>query len=353
MSARQNQFPSFSSQNMPIPDFRRNVLERNRTVREREKRGNSPLTRHLQKVYPIGIHKSNSSSPLSSLSLSQNSNDSLISSSILWDSKISEPFHLLGRFERREATSAYEPFHGHGPFERREAQVAKVSFSGHGSFKRRETPAAEDGKGSSESKDGNLKRCHWITKGSDQIYVRFHDEQWGVPEFDDNLLFELLILSGMLMDHNWTEILTKREFCREAFAEFDPTVVAKMEEKEIIELSSNKKLMLAESRVRCIVDNAKCIVKILEEYGSFSSFLWGYLNYRPMINGYRYPRNVPLRTPKSEAISKDLVRRGFRYVGPVIIYSFMQAAGMTNDHLTDCFRFDECVGLAERQWAHC
>lgn len=206
MSARQNQFPSFSSQNMPIPDFRRNVLERNRTVREREKRGNSPLTRHLQKVYPIGIHKSNSSSPLSSLSLSQNSNDSLISSSILWDSKISEPFHLLGRFERREATSAYEPFHGHGPFERREAQVAKVSFSGHGSFKRRETPAAEDGKGSSESKDGNLKRCHWITKGSGKfsmfLYFGIRDVglySLGLIEWEDSKKFHVgknLILSN-------------------------------------------------------------------------------------------------------------------------------------------------------------
>lgn len=94
-------------------------------------------------------------------------------------------------------------------------------------------------------------------------------------------------------------------------------------------------------------------MQIANEYGSFGGYLWGYLNFRPMINQYRYPRNVPLRTPKSEAISKDLVRRGFRYVGPVIIYSFMQAAGMTNDHLIDCFRFDECVGLAERQWAHC
>ncbi|MBA0751195.1 hypothetical protein Gogos_002553, partial [Gossypium gossypioides] len=142
-------------------------------------------------------------------------------------------------------------------------------------------------------------------------YISFHDEQWGVPVYDD----------------------------KEAFAGFDPEIVAKMGDKEINEISSNKAIMLVESR-------------IVREYGSFSSFMWGYVNHKPQINKYKYPRNVPLRTPKAEAISKDLLNQGLRFVGPVIVYSFMQAAGLTIDHLIGCFRHKECVALAERPWRH-
>ncbi|PPD82012.1 hypothetical protein GOBAR_DD21062 [Gossypium barbadense] len=165
---------------------------------------------------------------------------------------------------------------------------------------------------------------------TDKVYISFHDEQWGVPVYDDNKLFELLALSGMLMDYNWTEILKRKDLYRESFLGFDPEIVAKMGDKEIHEISSNKAMMLAESR-------------IVRQYGSFSSFMWGYVNYKPTINKYKYPRNVPLRTPKAEAISKDLVKHGFRFVGPVIVYSFMQAAGLTIDHLVDCFRYSECA----------
>ncbi|XP_058114250.1 uncharacterized protein LOC131257381 [Magnolia sinica] len=307
---------------MPSTNVRRNVLERNSSLREREKPNNPILSKHLQKVYPIAIHKCSSSASFSSLSLSLDSINSSINGSIcLWDQKVAVSTNgTAGPFERREVSQVEV------------ADVEKVSL---------------------DSRDGSLKRCSWISKGSDQVYVLFHDERWGVPVYDDNELFELLALSGMLMDYNWTEILSRRELYREAFARFDVDVVAKMGEKEIIEISSNKKLMLAESRVRCIVDNARCILKIVKEFGSFSSYLWAYVNYKPMINRYRYPRNVPLRSPKSEAISKDLLRRGFRFVGPVIIYSFMQAAGMTVDHLVHCFRFNECVALAERSWEQC
>ncbi|KAJ0031545.1 hypothetical protein Pint_14436 [Pistacia integerrima] len=125
-----------------------------------------------------------------------------------------------------------------------------------------------------------------------------------------NPLFELLALCGMLMDYNWIEILKRKELFREAFAGFDPVVVAKMGEKEILEILSDKAIMLAESRVRCILDNANFIMKIVNEFQSFSSFMWDYVNYKPVINEYIYPRNVPLRTPKAEAISKDLLKRG-------------------------------------------
>lgn len=125
-----------------------------------------------------------------------------------------------------------------------------------------------------------------------------------------------------------------------------------MEEKEVMDIASATELVLAECRVKCIVDNAKCMMKIRREYGSFSSYIWSYVNHKPVINKYRYSRDVPLRTPKADAISKDLLKRGFRYLGPVIVYSFMQVAGLTIDHLVGCYRHKECVNLAERPWKH-
>ncbi|KAG5603635.1 hypothetical protein H5410_025127 [Solanum commersonii] len=161
------------------------------------------------------------------------------------------------------------------------------------------------------SEEELMRRCNWITSTSDKVYVQFHDECWGVPVYDD----------------------------QEAFGGFNANHVAKMGESEIEELISNTSLNLAESR-------------IVREYGSFSSYMWNYVNYKPIINRFRHPRDVPLRTPKAETISKDLLKKGFRFVGPVIVYSFMQAAGMTIDHLVDCIRHKDCVNLAERPWRH-
>lgn len=307
---------------MSKPNVRRQVLEKNKGLKETEK-PNQNIFKHLKRVYPIGLQRSNSSFSLSSLSLSlsQNSNDSsLTDSTSPLDQRISLALRLISQPERRE------------------------------------TPALAVAKNvqqqSQDTSPEELKRCNWITKNSDKVYVAFHDECWGVPVYDDNQLFELLAMSGMLMDYNWTEILKRREQFREAFAGFDPNTVAKMGEKEITDIESNKGIMLAENRVRCIVDNAKCISKIEREFGSFGSYMWGYVNHKPVINRYRYPRNVPLRTPKAEALSKDLIKRGFRLVGPVIVCSFMQAAGLTIDHLVDCYRYSECVSLAERPWRH-
>ncbi|KAL6969666.1 DNA-3-methyladenine glycosylase I [Sarracenia purpurea var. burkii] len=311
---------------------KRHILEKNRGQREKEKTNNGFLSKHLKRVYPSSLRKSCSALSLSSLSLtlSQNSNDSsLTDCTIPLDQEISLALRRIAPPERREVPAAAKYV---------QQQSQEVSCEG-------------------------LKRCNWITKNSDKTYVQFHDECWGVPVYDDNQLFEVLAMSGMLMDYNWTEILKRKELFREAFAGFDPNTVAKMGEKEIMEIASDKAIMLAESRVRCIVDNAKCIVQasfsnssclleIVKEIGSFSSYTWAYVDYKPMINRYRYPRNVPLRSPKAEAMSRDLLRRGFRFVGPVIVYSFMQAAGMTIDHLVDCFRFGECVSLAERPWRH-
>ncbi|MCD9645383.1 hypothetical protein HAX54_034239 [Datura stramonium] len=295
------------------------------------------LSKHWKKIYPIGLHKTGSSLSLSSLSLSlsQTSNDSSVtdSSSITpLDQKISLALRLIASTtEKREGSTTLSP----------NKNVARTI-----------SPTHNPNPISSSSEEELMRRCNWITSTSDKVYVQFHDECWGVPVYDDHQLFELLALCGMLMDFNWTEILKRREQIREAFGGFNANHVAKMGEREIEELISDTSLNLAESRVRCIVDNAKCIVKIVREFGSFSSYMWNYVNYKPIINRFRHPRNVPLRTPKAETISKDLLKKGFRFVGPVIVYSFMQAAGMTIDHLVDCFRHKDCVNLAERPWRH-
>ncbi|XP_009782048.1 uncharacterized protein [Nicotiana sylvestris] len=312
-------------------NVRRHALEKHREKEKtRSNTTNFLLSKHWKKIYPIGLHKTGSSLSLSSLSLSlsQTSNDSSLtdSSSITpLDQKISLALRLIA------ASSSSE---------KREIPAMK-------NVVRAVSPTRNN-----PSEEELMRRCNWITSSSDKVYVQFHDDCWGVPVYDDHQLFELLALCGMLMDFNWTEILKRREQIREAFAGFNANHVAKMGEREIEELISNTELNLAESRVRCIVDNAKCIVKIVREFGSFSSYMWNYVNYKPIINRFRYPRNVPLRTPKAETISKDLLKRGFRFVGPVIVYSFMQAAGMTIDHLVDCFRHKDCVNLAERPWRH-
>ncbi|WVZ92402.1 hypothetical protein U9M48_038472 [Paspalum notatum var. saurae] len=274
-------------------------------------------SKYMQRIYPLGIQRSSSNLTLSSLSLSQNSNDSSISSSnSSWEPKV--PLLYGGTFiPWGDVLVSLE-------MRKEDDKVSDHDVEG----------GEED---FDCSEPGSIHRCSWITKNSDEAYVQFHDECWGVPVYSDNRLFELLALSGMLIDHNWTEILKRRDMYREAFADFDPAAVARMDEDDVAEISGNKELKLAESRVRCIVENA-------------NGYMWGHVNHRPVVGKYRHHKYIPFRTPKSEAVSKDLVRRGFRLVGPVIVYSFMQAAGMAIDHLVDCFRFPECVRLAERSW---
>ncbi|KAJ3677531.1 hypothetical protein LUZ60_003255 [Juncus effusus] len=328
---------------MPIPNYERNLSSK--TIQKKlQQKSQSSLTKNQNRVYPfIGIQRTNSNLSLSSLSLSQNSNDdSSVGSSICsWEQKVVSFQGILSSWGKKRFL-----------FDREERKREE---------EREEIVCLEK----KEEKDdiceilneylncdepGSLKRCSWITKSSDEVYVSFHDECWGAPVYNDNRLFELLSLSGLLIDYNWTEILKKKELYREAFANFDHNIVAKMEEKKISEISSNKELKLPEYRVRSIIENAKCVQKVAKEFGSFSGYIWGHINHKPTIGKYKHHKSVPLRTPKSEMISKDLVRRGFRLVGPVIIYSFMQSSGMVIDHLVGCFRFNECLKLAERSW---
>eukprot|EP00268_Persea_americana_P014778 TRINITY_DN1662_c0_g2_i2.p1 TRINITY_DN1662_c0_g2~~TRINITY_DN1662_c0_g2_i2.p1 ORF type:complete len:372 (-),score=67.09 TRINITY_DN1662_c0_g2_i2:411-1526(-) len=196
---------------------------------------------------------------------------------------------------------------------------------------------------SSQESIQTKKRCAWVTPNTDPFYAAFHDEEWGVPVHDDRKLFELLVLSGALAELTWPAILSKRHIFREVFANFDPALIAKLNEKKIVAPESTASSLLSEPKLRAVIENARQMSKIIDEFGSFDQYCWSFVNHKPIVNRFRYPRQVPVKTPKADVISKDLVRRGFRYVGPTVIYSFMQAAGITNDHLINCYRFEECI----------
>lgn len=194
----------------------------------------------------------------------------------------------------------------------------------------------------STKKDGPLKRCDWITPNSDPLYTSFHDEEWGVAVHDDRKLFELLVFSQALAELSWPAILQMRDIFRKLFDNFDPPSVARFTEKKLLSLKVNGSLLLSEPKLRAIVENAKQILKVQQQFGSFRNYCWRFVNYKPLKNGFRYARQVPVKTPKAELISKDLMQRGFRCVGPCVIYSFMQVTGIVNDHLATCFRYEEC-----------
>ncbi|KAG8075122.1 hypothetical protein GUJ93_ZPchr0006g41936 [Zizania palustris] len=190
--------------------------------------------------------------------------------------------------------------------------------------------------------EARKRRCALITPTTDPCYAIFHDEEWGVPVHDDKRLFELLVLSCALAELTWPEILKRRQLFREIFMDFDPVATSKINEKKLVAPGSVANSLLSEQKLRAVVENARQILKITDEFGSFDQYCWGFLNHKPIVNKFRYPRQVPVKSPRADMISKDMVRRGFRGVGPTVIYSFMQAAGLTNDHLVSCFRFKEC-----------
>lgn len=208
---------------------------------------------------------------------------------------------------------------------------------------------ASDGSLESPPPDGvqTKKRCAWVTPNTDPCYAAYHDEEWGVPVHDDKKLFELLVFSGALAELTWPTILSKKHIFREVFADFDPVAVSKLNEKKMIGPGSTASSLLSELKLRSIIENARQISKVIDEFGSFEKYIWSFVNHKPIVSRFRYPRQVPVKTPKADVISKDLVRRGFRCVGPTVIYSFMQVAGITNDHLISCFRFQECIAAAE------
>lgn len=179
-------------------------------------------------------------------------------------------------------------------------------------------------------------RCSWVIP-LDTLYEKYHDEEWGLPVYDDNKLFELLTLEGAQSGLSWITILRKRESYRKAFAYFDPKIVAGYSEEDIQTLLQNESIVRHKGKIASTINNARAFIKLQERYGSFSSFLWGYVNNKPITNKFKNLSEVPTQTDLSLQISKDLKKMGFSFVGPTTIYSFMQAAGLVNDHLTTCF----------------
>ncbi|KAG6522053.1 uncharacterized protein LOC122052537 [Zingiber officinale] len=188
------------------------------------------------------------------------------------------------------------------------------------------------------------KKCSFITPSSDPVYAAYHDEEWGVPVHDDRMLFELLVLAGAQVGMDWTTILKKRNEFRVAFAEFDAESVSKFTEKQMVSISVELKLDLG--RVRGIIENSKRILEVKRNFGSLDKYLWVFVNHKPISTNYKSCRKIPVKTSKSESISKDMVRRGFRFVGSTIVHSFMQAAGLTNDHTISCPRHLHCSRFA-------
>jgi DNA-3-methyladenine glycosylase I len=177
--------------------------------------------------------------------------------------------------------------------------------------------------------------------------VAYHDEEWGVPVYDDRMLFEFLILEGAQAGLSWSTILKKREGYRLAFDDFDAEKVARYDGIKISALLTDPGIVRNQLKIGSAVTNAQAFLKIQDEWGSFSDYLWSFVDGRPIQNAWRSLAEIPAKTPLAEALSKDLKKRGFRFVGPTIIYAHMQATGIVNDHLVDCFRYPEIVAKSQ------
>ncbi len=182
-----------------------------------------------------------------------------------------------------------------------------------------------------------MNRCPWA---STDLSIRYHDEEWGVPQHDDQILFEFLVLEGAQAGLSWETILKKRDHYRKVFHSFDPLKVASYDQEKINRLLADPGIIRNRLKINAAIKNAKAFLEIQNIYGSFDNFIWHYVEGRPVNNNFVSLSELPAETPLSKQISKDLKSRGMSFVGPTIIYAFMQAVGMVNDHLTDCFRFD-------------
>ena len=183
------------------------------------------------------------------------------------------------------------------------------------------------------------KRCAWC--GDDPLYVAYHVEEWGVPVFDDQMLFEFLILETFQAGLSWITVLRKRENFRKAFDHFDYNKVAKYNEGKITSLLQDVGIIRNKLKVRAAVTNAQAFIKIQEEFGSFSDYIWGFIDGKPIKNTIKDMSQIPANTPLSDTLSADLKKRGFKFVGTTVVYAHMQATGMVNDHVVDCFRYHE------------
>jgi len=186
------------------------------------------------------------------------------------------------------------------------------------------------------------ERCGWC--GTDPLYVAYHDQEWGVPVTDDRGQFEFLVLETFQAGLSWITVLRKREYFREAFDQFDFEKVARYDERKIESLMQNERIIRNGAKIRAAVTNAQAFIRIREEFGSFSKYIWGFTGGKPILNKHRSLSDVPPVSAESDALSKDLKKRGFKFVGSTVIYAHMQATGMVNDHLVSCFRYREVQG---------
>ncbi|MCX6174960.1 MAG: DNA-3-methyladenine glycosylase I [Ignavibacteriales bacterium] len=183
------------------------------------------------------------------------------------------------------------------------------------------------------------QRCGWST--NDPLYIKYHDEEWGVPVHDDRKLFEMLILEGAQAGLSWITILRKRENYRKAFNNFDAEKIAKYDSKKIKQLLQNEGIVRSRLKIAVTIQTAKCFLEIQKEFGSFDKYIWQFVNRKPIRNKWKSLKEIPAMTNESDAMSKDLKKLGFKFVGSTICYAFMQAVGMVNDHIENCYRYKQ------------
>ena len=187
------------------------------------------------------------------------------------------------------------------------------------------------------------RRCEWGTVS--QIYIDYHDNEWGVPIHDDRTLFEFLILEGAQAGLSWETVLKKRENYRKAFSNFDPVKVSRYSDKKVEALMGNKGIIRNSLKITSAINNAKRFLEVQKEFESFETYIWQFVNGKPITNRFKSIQEIPATTKESDAMSKDLKKRGFTFVGPTICYAHMQATGMVNDHIVGCFRYKEIKDL--------
>ena len=182
-------------------------------------------------------------------------------------------------------------------------------------------------------------RCRWST--TDPLYIEYHDSEWGVPLHDDHMLFEFLVLDGAQAGLSWLTILKKRDNYRVAFEDFDAQKIARYDSRKISELLANKGIVRNKLKINAVVQNARSFLGVQKEFGSFDEYIWRFVGGKTIKNRWKTAEEIPSQSPESAEMSADLKKRGFKFVGPTICYAFMQAAGLVNDHVLDCFRYEE------------
>jgi DNA-3-methyladenine glycosylase I len=193
-----------------------------------------------------------------------------------------------------------------------------------------------------------LTRCRWA-EGVGPGYIAYHDEEWGVPVYEDGVQFEFLVLEGAQAGLSWSTILRKREGYRRAFANFDPEKVARFTAARIEKLVRDPSIVRNRLKIESTVSNARAFLAVQDEFGSFSDYIWGFVGGKPIQNRWKRDSDMPATSPESDALSKDLKKRGFRFVGSTIVYAHMQATGLVNDHVTGCFRHKPCAALGRKR----